>query len=86
MNAKDYTPPDTWNDEETIEADMRAFLLTDYVAHDEKVLQAFRAGWKAGARKASMNMTHWIQSVMFGHSETDQLTEKADRDGKEGKE
>ena len=48
MSAQDCAPPDTWKDQETIEADMRAYLLTDYVAHDEKVLQAFQAGWRAG--------------------------------------
>ena len=69
MNAQDYTPPDTWNDEETIEADMMAYLLTDYVAHDKKVMQAFRAGWKAGAREATVRMWHWIQKVIFGHEE-----------------
>ena len=76
MSAQDCTPPDTWNDEETIGADMRAFLLTDYVAHDEKVLQAFRAGWKAGAMQTAANMGHWIRRVVFGHSETDQVSEK----------
>ena len=76
MSAQDCTPPDTWKDQETIEADMRAYLLTDYVAHDEKVLQAFRAGWKAGARKATINMVHWIQNIVFGHSEKDQVSEK----------
>ena len=69
MNAQDYTPPDTWNDEETIEADMRAFLLTDYVAHDEKVLQAFRAGWKAGAYYSAFQMFHWIRTKILGIEE-----------------
>ena len=72
MSTQDCAPPDTWKDQETIEADMRAYLLTDYVAHDEKVLQAFRAGWKAGARKATMNMAHWIQEIVFGEKESEQ--------------
>ena len=53
--------------------------------HDESVLKAFRAGWKAGAMQTAANMGNWIRRVVFGHSETDQHIEMADKDGKEGK-
>lgn len=85
MNRQDDKPPATWNDETAIEADMKLWLQSQIVEHDESVLKAFRAGWKAGAMQTAANMWHWIRRVVFGHSETDQHIERADKDGKEGK-
>ena len=62
-------PPEPWKDEKAIEADMLLWLQTHFVEHDDEVLKAFRIGWKAGAREATVRMWHWIQKVIFGHEE-----------------
>lgn len=62
-------PPETWNDEETLDADLRLWLHSESVEYSEDVLQAFRIGWKAGARQATINMGKWIHRVVFGHEE-----------------
>ena len=56
--------PETWNDTESIEAELRLWLQSDIVHHDPKVLEAFRIGWKAGARKSTIDMWHWINAVL----------------------
>lgn len=80
MNRQDDRPPATWNDEAAIEADMQLWLQSHIVEHDERVLKAFRAGWKAGAKQSTVNMWNWIRKVVFGHKEAEQSSEKTERD------
>lgn len=69
MNDQNHKPPETWNDEKTMEADMNLLMVSQYIKYDDKVVQAFRIGWKAGAREATVRMWHWIQKEIFGHEE-----------------
>ena len=67
--------PETWHDEEAIEADMKLWLQSDLIEHSENVRQAFRIGWKAGARKAAMDIWKTIRGSFlakrFQEGETD---------------
>ena len=69
MNDQRIEVPETWKDEETIDADFRLHYLDQLFEYPEEVRAAFRAGWKAGARQATMNMWRWILATVFGHKE-----------------
>ena len=60
--------PATWEDEKAIVLDWQLWLQSDLVEYSEDVLKAFRIGWKAGARQATVNMWHWIDGIMLGHA------------------
>ena len=64
--------PETWNDEEIIDADIRLWLQGQ---KNDDVIHAFRIGWKAGARQATINMGNWIHEVVFGHKEPERKVE-----------
>ena len=61
--------PETWNDTESIEADLILWLQPGIVYQDPQVLEAFRIGWKAGARKSTVDMWHWINKAVLGREQ-----------------
>lgn len=61
--------PEPWNDEEAIEADKRLWLQSEYVEHEEEVLNAFQIGWKAGAYYSAFQMFHWTRTIILGIEE-----------------
>ena len=69
-------PPEPWENEEAMEADLRLWLLPQLVEYPEEcqecqneALKAFRIGWRAGAYYSAFQMLHWTRAIILGIEE-----------------
>ena len=71
MNKQIQAPPETWNDEQSMNRSFHLWFGWHRLEDQRRARDAFRRGWRSGAMKATVSMWKWIQRVLFGHAEPD---------------